>query len=295
MLTHLTTDAPQACGHGVDTTFVALGPLKIAILGVVQGITELLPVSSTAHMRAIPAFLGWPDPGSAFSAAMQLAALVAVLSYFRADVAALWSGTVAGVRSRDWRDPRLRLPIGLVLASIPLVVGGALLSPVLNACQSPLRAPVVVGIACIVMAALLALAELLARHRRTAESVSLRDALIIGIAQAGALIPGVSRSGSTLTAALGLGFTREDAARVSFLLGIPAIALAGFHELWLLYRMGLSAEGWSVLAVGLVTSSVSSFIAIWGLMRFLERFSTWPFIVYRALFGVALLAQVFLT
>ena len=116
------------------------------------------------------------------------------------------------------------------------------------------------------------------------------DALTIGIAQVGALVPGFSRSGSTLTAALALGFQRADAARVSFLLGIPAIALAGGRELWLLHKAGLPSNGWEVLGVGLVTSSLSAFIAIWALMRFLENFSTWPLVIYRAVFGLLLLA-----
>ena len=117
----------------------------------------------------------------------------------------------------------------------------------------------------------------------------LRDALIVGLAQVGALIPGVSRSGSTLTAALGLGFKREDAARFSFLLGIPAIAGAGLVEILKLHKAHLSAYGWEVLIVGLAVASVASFVAIWALMRILERFSAWPFVVYRAILGVVLL------
>ena len=281
----------QHCVQGVDISFITLGPLKIAALGIVQGITELLPVSSTAHMRAIPAFLGWPDPGSAFSAAMQIAALIAVLTYFNADIVALCTGFLKALRKRNWADTELRLAIAVIIATIPIGIAGSLLSRILNACGSPLRAPLVVGIACVGMALLLGLAELLARHRREASSLSLFDALLIGVAQVGALIPGVSRSGSTLTAALALGFAREDAARVSFLLGIPAIALAGIHELWVLHQANLSADGWYVLAIGLVTSSVASFVAIWGLMHLLERFSTWPLVIYRALFGLALIAQ----
>ena len=273
----------------VDTGFVALGPLKVAFLGVVQGISELLPISSTAHMRAIPAFLGWPDPGSAFSAAMQLAALAAVIAYFRSDVTALVSGSLAAIRKRDWRDFELRLAAGIVIATVPIAIVGEALSRVLNACHSPLRSPMLIGIACFALALLLGLAELLARHRRGTDKLTLLDALLIGLAQVGALIPGVSRSGSTFTAALGLGFARADAARVSFLLGIPAIALAGFHELWVLQRAGLPRYGWEILGVGLAVSSVSAFVAIWGLMRFLERFSTWPLVIYRALFGTVLI------
>ena len=116
--------------------------------------------------------------------------------------------------------------------------------------------------------------------------------MLVGIAQVGALIPGVSRSGSTLTVALALGFKRDEAARLSFLLGLPAIALAGLKEMWELYKIHLDGHGWSVLAVGLIVASISAFFAIWGLMRVLEQFSTWPFVVYRFILGVIILAGV---
>ena len=118
---------------------------------------------------------------------------------------------------------------------------------------------------------------------------ALRDAFLVGLAQVGALIPGVSRSGSTLTAALALGFKREEAARFSFLLGLPAIALAGLKELWELHKAHIDAHAWLVLIVGLVVASVSAFVAIWTLMWILERFSAWPFVIYRALLGILLL------
>jgi undecaprenyl-diphosphatase len=139
------------------------------------------------------------------------------------------------------------------------------------------------------MAALLAIAELYCNHSRTLDHVSLKDALIVGFAQVGALIPGVSRSGSTLTAALFLDLKREQAAQFSFLLGLPAITLAGLKELYELYKAHLDAHGWSVLAVGLVVASISAFAAIWGLLRILERFSAWPFVAYRAFIGIVLL------
>jgi undecaprenyl-diphosphatase len=278
------------CTQGLDTGFVALGYAKVAFLGVIQGITELLPISSTAHMRVVPALLGWRDPGSAFSAAMQLAALAAVVSYFWGDVRRLAGESVVAAARRQWDDPALRLVVWIAIATIPIVVGGILLSPVLNQCGSPLRGLAVVGWACIAMAVLLGIAELAARHRKTLADASFLDSLIVGVAQIGALIPGVSRSGSTLTAALGLGFRREEAARFSFLLGIPAIAGAGLKELWELHKAHLDAHGWSVLAVGLVVASISAFAAIWGLMRILERFSAWPFVVYRGLLGAVILA-----
>lgn len=279
-----------ACTSGLDTGFVELGYAKVAALGVVQGITELLPISSTAHMRIVPALLGWKDPGSAFSAAMQLAALAAVVSYFWSDIRALATGSVQAVIRRDFRDWNFRFVVWIALATVPIGLAGIALSGVLNACGSPLRTLPVIGISCIVMAALLAIAELYCNHTRTLDHVSLKDALIVGLAQVGALIPGVSRSGSTLTAALFLDLKREQAAQFSFLLGLPAITLAGLKELYELFKAHLDAHGWSVLAVGLFVASISAFAAIWSLMRILERFSAWPFVAYRGFIGVVLLA-----
>jgi undecaprenyl-diphosphatase len=279
----------EVCTNAVDTGFIALGYAKVSLLGVVQGITELLPISSTAHMRVVPAVLGWQDPGSAFSAAMQLAALAAVITYFWRDVRDLTVYSCSALLHGRLNDEHFRLALYIVLATIPIGVAGLALSPVLNACNSPLRALGVVGWACVIMAVLLALAELFARHRRDISQASLGDALLVGFAQVGALIPGVSRSGSTLTAALALGFKRDEAARFSFLLGLPAIALAGLKEVWELHRVHLGAHGWAVLGVGLLVASISAFFAIWGLMRILERFTAWPFVIYRALLGAVLL------
>lgn len=282
-----------ACTSGVDTGFVALGYAKVAALGVVQGITELLPISSTAHMRIVPAFLGWQDPGSAFSAAMQLAALGAVISYFWRDVVGVGAGAILGALNRDTKDPNLRFVIGVIIATVPIVVLGVALSKLLNTCNSPLRSLEVIGIASLVMALLLAAAEIGAKHIRTVEQSTFRDHILVGIAQAGALIPGVSRSGSTLTAAMFMGFKRQEAARFSFLLGLPAITLAGLKELWELARAGLDAHGWSVLALGLVIASIAAYVAIWALMAIVERFSAWPFVIYRGAIGALLLAGVY--
>ena len=282
----------EVCTRGVDTGFVALGYAKVAVLGVIQGITELLPISSTAHMRLVPAVLGWQDPGSAFSAAMQLAALAAVVSYFWSDVRDLAANSLSAISRGQFRDRDLRFSLWIVLATVPIGIAGLLLAKLLNTCNSPLRSVSVIGWACVAMALLLGVAEVRARHRRTIHDASFLDAMLVGIAQVGALIPGVSRSGSTLTAALALGFKREEAARLSFLLGLPAIALAGLKELWELHKIHLDAHGWSVLAVGLIVASISAFFAIWGLMRILEKFSTWPFVVYRFVLGGVILAGV---
>lgn len=279
----------DACTGDIDTGFVLLGYGKVAFLGIVQGLTELMPVSSTAHMRIVPSLLGWQDPGSAFSAAMQLAALFAVVAYFWTDVRDLVGGSVGAVLRRDFNAWGFRFAVWIVLATIPIVLAGAALSSRLNACGTALRSLPVIGIACIAMGVLLAIAELYCRHRRSLAEITLLDALVVGIAQVGALIPGVSRSGSTLTAALFLDLKREEAARFSFLLGLPAIALAGLKEIYELHKAHLDAQGWSVLAVGVVVGSISAFAAIFLLMRILERFSAWPFVIYRIGIGVVLL------
>lgn len=281
-----------ACTEGLDTGFVALGYAKVGFLGIIQGITELLPISSTAHMRVVPALLGWRDPGSAFSAAMQVAALAAVVSYFWSDVEGLVFGSIDAVKRRDFHDWNFRFSMWILLATLPIIIAGIILSPVLNACNSPLRTLSVIGVSCIVMAALLAMAEVYSRHKRTLDHTNLTDALVVGFAQVGALIPGVSRSGATLTAALFRDLARPEAARFSFLLGIPAIAAAGFKELYELHKAHLDFHGWTILIFGLIIASISAFVAIWGLMRILERFSAWPFVVYRFLLGVFLLLGV---
>jgi undecaprenyl-diphosphatase len=223
---------------------------------------------------------------------MQLAALAAVVSYFWRDVREVTVGSITAVRERNFSSPSFRLGVAIILATIPIGIAGLALSPVLNACGSPLRSLSVIGYACIGMGVLLALAELSCRHQRTVGEMRLRDALIVGLAQVGALIPGVSRSGSTLTAALFLNFKREEAARFSFLLGLPAIALAGLKELLVLFHLHMPLETWALLIFGLVVASISAFGAIWGLMKFLEKFSTWPFIVYRIALGIFLLLAV---
>ncbi|MGB6534871.1 MAG: undecaprenyl-diphosphate phosphatase [Xanthobacteraceae bacterium] len=281
-----------ACTSGIDTGFAALGYFKVAILGIVQGITELMPISSTAHMRLVPAVLGWPDPGSAFSAAMQLAALAAVVSYFWSDVRDVTVNAIVAAARGKFRDRYFQFALWIVIATVPIGIAGLAMAKILNSCHSPLRTLGVIGWACMAMAALLALSELYARHRRTIEDASLLDAILVGVAQVGALIPGVSRSGATLTAALALGFKREEAARLSFLLGLPAIALAGLKELWELHKVHLDGHAWSVLVMGIAVASVSAFFAIWGLMRILQNFSSWPFVVYRFLLGAVILVGI---
>lgn len=293
----MASPAPHAAGactnlHAIDISFAHFAWGQIAVLGIVQGITELLPISSTAHLRVIPALLGWQDPGSAFSAAMQLASLLAVVVYFWRDIVRLLASGVDSIRRRDLSASDSRMLLGIIIGTIPIGICGLLLRFVLNACHSPMRSLTVIGIACIVMSLLLALAERYARHTRKFGELTLRDGIWVGLAQAFALVPGVSRSGATLTAALYCGMERETAARFSFLLGLPAIVLAGGLEMYELLKAGLSSAGWQTLLVGLAVASVTAFLAIYWLLHYLEKRTTWIFVWYRLALGIVLLAGV---
>ncbi len=280
----------MTCSADLDLGFTELSPVQLVTLGVVQGVTELLPVSSTAHLRIVPGLLGWRDPGTAFSAAMQLASLAAVLVYFRADAASLLRGAwhlLTG--KRRTLDAALAWSVGL--GTVPVGLGGLLLKRVLNQCGSPLRSLLVVGVASMVMAGLLAASEAVKKGGvRKFSQTTLRDGLLVGAAQALALIPGVSRSGATLTAGLWLGLRREDAARYSFVLGLPAIVLAGVYELFELSRAPMPSHGWGSLWLALAAATASAFVAIFGLMKFLEQRSTWGFVWYRLALGLGLVA-----
>ncbi len=276
----------------VNLDFVNIDWIGIIILGIVQGITELLPISSTAHLRIVPSFLGLPDPGSAFSAAMQLASLTAVLTYFWQDVTQLLGNSYRAIARRDYMSRSFRLLLGLIVGTIPIAIAGILLKKTLDACNSPLRTLVTIGIASIVMSLLLAIAEKWGQRKRDFEKLTLIDGVLVGVAQAFALVPGVSRSGSTITAALFLQMDRETAAKFSFLLGLPTIILAGAVEIATLLKAGLDLHGWLILLLGLTSASISAFLAIFGLLRYLEKHSTWLFVWYRLAMGLLLLIGV---
>ncbi|MEH2237445.1 undecaprenyl-diphosphate phosphatase [Nostoc sp.] len=292
MLSFLVASAVCSNGSEVNLDFANLSWIDVIILGIVQGITELLPISSTAHLRIVPTLLRLKDPGSAFSAAMQLASLTAVLVYFWQDLKKLTGETVRAISGQDYQSSSLQLMLGLLLGTLPIAVAGVLLKPILNACNSPIRGLVVIGAASIIMSGLLAIAEKRGGRDRTFDNLTLWDGIWVGVAQAFALIPGVSRSGSTLTAGLFLGMERETSARFSFLLGLPAVILAGAVELHALTKAGLSTAGWLTLLVGLISASISAFVAIWVLLRYLEKRSTWIFVFYRFAMGVFLIVAV---
>lgn len=261
------------------------------VLGIVQGLTEFLPISSTAHLKVVPVLLGWGDPGVSVTAAIQLGSIVAVIAYFRRDLAQVLQGISKACRHGQWREPEARLGIAMAVGTLPILAVGLAIKLFWDEGYetSPLRSVPSIAVVSIVMAVLLAVAERMGPRRKQLPDVSGRDGLVVGLAQVLALIPGVSRSGSTLTASLLDGWQRADAARFSFLLGIPAITIAGIVEL----KDALAATadaGPLPLVVGILAATVVSWLAIDWLLKFLQRHSTWLFVAYRLFFGVSLLA-----
>jgi undecaprenyl-diphosphatase len=265
--------------------------LEAIVLGIVQGLTEFLPISSTGHLRIVPAFLGWEDPGAAFTAVTQLGTMAAVLLYFRED---LWRITRAWLRSLRDRSVRRELDARLgwyiVLGTIPIGIFGVLFK---DQIETGARDLYLIGVTLILLGLVLLAAEKVGTRTRTIEQVQARDGLAIGFAQALALIPGVSRSGATITAGLFLGLDRTTAARFSFLLSVPAVVLSGLLELGSI----LSGEegghvGVGNLVIATVFAFVSGYLAIAWLLRFLTSHSMAIFVAYRIVLGVLVLVLV---
>jgi undecaprenyl-diphosphatase len=265
--------------------------LEAIVLGIVQGITEFLPISSTAHLRIVPAFVGWEDPGAAFTAVTQLGTMAAVLLYFRAD---LWRIARAWVRSLRDRSARRELDARLgwyiLLGTIPIGVFGLAFK---DQIETGARDLYLIGVALIVLGLVLLVAEKVGTRERSIEQLTTRDGVALGFAQALALIPGVSRSGATITAGLFLGLDRPSAARFSFLLSVPAVVLSGLLELG---SIASGEEGEHVGAGALVIATflafVSGYAAIAFLLRFLATHSTVVFVVYRVALGTLVLVLV---
>ena len=258
---------------------------EAVVLGIVQGVTEFLPISSTAHLRIVPAFLGWQDAGAAFTAVLQLGSLLAVIGYFLPDLVRMLRAAVRALTDRSRPPEPAARELGyLSVGTLPVGVAGIAFK---HAVEGSLRSLWVIAIAMIVVGLALAAVERIARRDRTFEEITLRDAVLIGCAQALALVPGVSRSGITLLAALALGLRREAAARFSFLLSVPAVAAAGIFELPKVLR-ARDVSG-SALAIGLIAAAISGYASIAWLLRFLRVRSTIPFVVYRVALGGVLI------
>jgi len=263
--------------------------IRTIVLGLVEGITEFLPISSMAHMKVVPMLLGWGDPGLAVGAVIQLGSISAVIFYFRKDLAEVIRSVIKSWKDREWRNPVSKLGIAIVVGTIPVVIVGLIIKKFVPGFDhSSLRSLRSIGIVSIIMAVLLALAERIASHKRTLKDIQMKDGILVGCAQALAIIPGVSRSGSTLTASLFDNWKRDDAARFSFLLGIPAITLGGLAELKDAFSES-SAYGAMPLLCGVVTAFISSLIVIHFLIQFLRQNTTFIFVIYRLAFGTFLL------
>ncbi|PSR19596.1 undecaprenyl-diphosphatase [filamentous cyanobacterium CCP3] len=298
-VTHLTAQLAQGRLAQVSDAVVNPASLPVTqdmtlfqaiVIGIVQGLTEFLPISSTAHVKMVPVVLGWGDPGVAFTAVVQLGSIAAILYYFWDDLRQVTLGMVKATLAKQFDSSDFRLGLGILLGTVPIVVCGLLIKAFIpDFDNSPLRNTSTIATVSILMALVLAAAELVGRRKRTFEALTLRDGVIMGFAQALALIPGVSRSGSTLTAGLFMGLERSTAARFSFLLGVPAITLSGLVELKGLLETGFGSAGPVPLIGGILAAVVSSYMAIFWLIRFLKQHSTWIFVWYRLAFGAAIL------
>ena len=260
--------------------------IQAIVLGIVQGLTEFLPISSTAHLRIVPAFMGWEDPGAAFTAVTQLGTMSAVLLYFRADLWRIASTWLASLRRPELRgDLDARMGWYILLGTIPIVVFGYLFK---DQIESGARDLYLIGTTLILLGVVLLLAERLARHDRPLEDIRRRDGILIGLAQALALVPGVSRSGATITAGLFLRFDRKSAARYSFLLSVPAVVISGLFELRDIGEDGAAAVAPTILAT--LGAFIVGYASIALLLRWLAHHSTAVFVAYRVALGVLVLA-----
>lgn len=275
---------------GAGATAVSEGTLGYAeavVLGVVQGVSEFLPISSTAHLKIVPELLGWGDPGAAASAVIQLGSTAALLVYYLRDLGALGLGALAGLRGSVGGRRDLRVLLGIALGTVPIVVAGLAFK---QSIATTLRSTWVIAAALAGFALLLAIADrVAARPRRGAESLGVSDGLFVGIAQAFALVPGASRSGCTMTGAFFLGLDRAAAARYSFLLSIPAVSAAGLYELVKEWH-SLRGAGLAPLAVATAVSGIVGYLSLGVLLRFLRTRSVLPFVYYRLALAALLVA-----
>ncbi len=266
--------------------------IRAIVIGIVQGLTEFLPISSTAHVKVVPVVLGWGDPGVSFTAVIQLGSVAAILWYFWGDLSSVTVKFVQSTLARRFDSPDFRLGFGILLGTLPIVAVGLYLKLFVPGYdKSMIRSTAAIAITSIVMAILLAIAEIVGKRKRDFTQLGLSDGILVGIAQAFALVPGASRSGSTLTAGLFTGLKRETAARFSFLLGMPAILLSGLVSLSDVVGAD-SAVAPIPLIGGLIAAVISSYLAIAWLIEFLKQHSTWVFVWYRLAFGAVILIAI---
>jgi undecaprenyl-diphosphatase len=262
--------------------------LQAVVLGIVQGITEFLPISSTAHLLVFTKALGWADVGQKyFVDAIQFGSVIAVVLYFWNDIRHIIPGGLAAARQKDWDREEWKLLVGIAIGTLPALIAGFLVKKLLP--EDALESVTLIAIASIVMALLLGLAEKVGSRKRGFDSLQIQDGILVGLGQMLAIVPGVSRSGSTLTAALFLGLERQTAARFSFLLGIPTLTIATLYQSLKAFS---NIDTSIALLVGIFSTFVFSYLSIAFLLRFLQRNSNWVFVWYRLAFGASLLVAI---
>lgn len=256
------------------------------VLGLVQGITEFLPISSTAHLIIFTDIFGWQNQwGKAAIDAIQFGSVIAVVMYFWKDIRVILSGALSAYRHKDWTREEWKILVGIAIGTVPALAVGFILKQLKLLPESV----IIIAVMSIVMSLLLGLAEKIGSRKRGFDQLEIKDGFLVGVGQMIALLPGSSRSGSTLTAALFLGLRRETAARFSFLLGIPTLTIAT-----LVQAKDVLKEGAMVLPliVGIASAFVFSYLSIAWLLKFLQRHNTWGFVWYRLALGVALIGAI---
>jgi len=261
--------------------------LQSIVLGVIQGLTEFLPISSSAHLRIFPDLFGWGDPGAAYTAVIQIGTELAVLLYFRDDIwriASTWLRSLVRPELRGHLDARMGWYV--IVGSLPIVVLGLFFE---SAIDEGLRNLWIVAAMLVVMGLVLGAADRLGSTEKTVRAMTLRDTALMGLAQAAALVPGVSRSGATISMGRALGYDREAATRYAFLLAIPAVVGAGVYKLKDVPGAD-NSYGWGPTLVATAVSFVVGYAAIAGLLRYVSTRSYTPFVAYRVVLGVATMA-----
>ncbi len=264
--------------------------LQIIILALVQGVTEFLPISSSAHLILVPSLLGFSDQGLAFDVAVHIGSLAAVVTYFRHDLREMLHDFLRSFGRNGVSSENSRMAWMLILATLPIILFGGFFKAVV---ATDLRSAMVIATSTILFGILLYWADLKGRHQRSEFSISWKDAVIIGLFQALAIIPGTSRSGITITAALMLGLTREAASRFSFLLSIPTIMLSGGLVSIDLVQSSVTVN-WSELWWGALLSFLAAYLCIHLFLRLIEKIGMTPFVIYRMVLGIAILILIFI-
>lgn len=261
--------------------------LKAILLGVVQGLTEFLPVSSTAHLRIIPSFFGWGDIGASYTAVIQVGTMIAIIIYFWKDMMSMSISFILSLKSRDFKSKDTRLFLMIVIGTIPIVIFGFLLKDFI---RHEFRNMYIVASSLIFFSLVLLAADRYTKKLVAIEKLTYFDSIFVGFFQALALIPGASRSGSTISGSFFRNMTREDAPRFSFLLSIPAILLSGCYELFSQRKELLSNEGAILsLVIATIVSGVVGYWSIWFLLSYIKKHSLTLFVVYRIIFGILII------